>query len=213
MRIGILALQGAFEKHAEAARSLGHKAVLVRSKTDFEDLDGLILPGGESTVQLKLIERFDLEWSLTRFAAAGNPILATCAGLILVARAVVQPEQRSLGFIDVRVARNAWGRQIDSFEAVSDEGLHPLVFIRAPRILDVGENVEVLARFRAEPVLVREGNVTCATFHPELTNDPYVYRLAFQASRAFRKDAAIGLSFAGISASAGTANRARTPHA
>ncbi|WP_394821976.1 pyridoxal 5'-phosphate synthase glutaminase subunit PdxT [Pendulispora albinea] len=184
MRIGILALQGAFEKHAEVARSLGHEAVLVRSKADFEDLDGLILPGGESTVQLKLIDRFDLEWSLTRFAAAGKPILATCAGLILVARTVTQPEQRSFGFIDVHVARNAWGRQIDSFEAKADEGNLPLVFIRAPRILEVGEDVEVLARFRGEPVLVRQGNVTCATFHPELTNDPHVYRLAFRRSSA-----------------------------
>ncbi|WP_394842592.1 pyridoxal 5'-phosphate synthase glutaminase subunit PdxT [Pendulispora brunnea] len=183
MRIGILALQGAFEKHAEMARSLGHETILVRRKDDFESIDGLVLPGGESTVQLKLIVRFELEWSLMRFAVAGHPILATCAGLILAARTVTQPEQRSLGFVDVRVARNAWGRQIDSFEAMSDEG-HPLVFIRAPRILEVGEKVDVLGRFRGEPVLIRQGNVTCATFHPELTNDPYVYRLAFRKSQA-----------------------------
>ncbi|HWL84841.1 MAG TPA: pyridoxal 5'-phosphate synthase glutaminase subunit PdxT [Polyangiaceae bacterium] len=183
MRIGILALQGAFEKHAEAVRHIGHTPVLVRSKTDFEDLQGLILPGGESTVQLKLIARFDLEWSLVRFAVAGQPILATCAGLILAARSVCQPEQRSLGFVDLRVARNAWGRQIDSFEATSDEG-HPLVFIRAPRILESGTQVEVLGRFRGEPVLVRQGNIVCATFHPELTNDPYVHRLAFRKNHA-----------------------------
>ena len=183
MRVGILALQGAFEKHAEAVRALGHTAVLVREGADFEDIGGLILPGGESTVQLKLIERFDLAWPLTRFAMAGRPILATCAGLILAARVVCQPEQRSFGLIDVRVARNAWGRQIDSFEAISDEG-HPLVFIRAPRILEVGAQVEILGRFRGEPVLVRQGNIVCATFHPELTKDLHVHKLAFRSNVA-----------------------------
>jgi len=177
-RVGILAVQGAFGCHASVVESLGHQAVLVRAKSDFEALDGLVLPGGESTVQRLLLRELALEGALSSLFRAGRPILATCAGLILLARRVSQPEQGSFGFVDVGVVRNAWGRQIESFEATSDEG-RPLVFIRAPRLVDVGSRVEVLARFRGEPVLVREGNVTCATFHPELTDDPWVHRQAF----------------------------------
>jgi 5'-phosphate synthase pdxT subunit len=177
-RVGILALQGAFARHATVVGSLGHRTVLVRSRADFDALDGLVLPGGESTVQLKLLEELDLEAPLFALVRAGCPVLATCAGLILVARSVSQPEQRSFAFVDVGVARNAWGRQVDSFEATSDEG-QPLVFIRAPRILGVGADVQVLDRFRGEPVLVRQGNITCATFHPELTHDAGVHRMVF----------------------------------
>ncbi len=178
--IGVLALQGAFARHAEVLGALGHRVSLVRAPRDLEGLDGLVLPGGESTVQLELLTRLSLAAPLRAFVESQRPLLATCAGLILVARTVTQPVQASFGFVDVDVARNAWGRQLDSFEARSDEN-DPLalVFIRAPRIERVGPAVEVLARFRDEPVLVRERNVTCATFHPELTADARVHARAF----------------------------------
>jgi pyridoxal 5'-phosphate synthase pdxT subunit len=178
-RIGVLALQGGFARHAGAISALGGEPVFVRSRADFEGLSGLVLPGGESTVQQKLLERLDLEAPLRKFVADGRPVFGTCAGLIVLAARVTQPEQRGLGLIDVLVARNAWGRQVDSFEAVSDRG-RALVFIRAPRIVEAGPRVEVLDRYRGEPVLVRQGNVTCATFHPELTGDPGVHALVFE---------------------------------
>jgi 5'-phosphate synthase pdxT subunit len=176
-RIGILALQGAFAAHAKVLRTLGHAAVLVRAAHDLEGLDGIVLPGGESTVQLTLLERLDLEAPLARFVASDRPVLATCAGLILAARTVRSPAQRSLWFLDVTVERNAWGRQTESFEAFSDEGL-PLVFIRAPRIVSVGA-ATVLQHFCGEPVLVRQGHVTGATFHPELTPSTRVHEDVF----------------------------------
>jgi 5'-phosphate synthase pdxT subunit len=169
--IGVLALQGAFDAHRRVLAGLGHPVRLVRTPTDLEGLGGLVLPGGESTVQLELLTRFQLEAPLSAFIRSGAPVLATCAGLILVARAVSGPVQRSLGLLDVAVARNAWGRQVDSFEDSSDGGL-PLVFIRAPRLVEVGAGVTVLDRYRGEPVIVRQGNLTAATFHPELVPGP-----------------------------------------
>jgi 5'-phosphate synthase pdxT subunit len=163
MRVGVLALQGGFAAHAAALWHLGHLPIEVRSPADLDagnDLGGLVLPGGESTAQAKLIDSAGLGESLDDFARSGRPVLATCAGLILAARR---------GWLDVEVARNAWGRQVDSFEAVDDSGRLPLMFIRAPRIRKVGPNVEVLATYRGEPVLVRQGQLTAATFHPELT--------------------------------------------
>jgi 5'-phosphate synthase pdxT subunit len=177
-RIGVLALQGAFDRHARVLEALGAQPVLVRQAHDLEGLEGLVLPGGESTVQLALLERLDLEQPLRSAVRSGCPVLATCAGLILAATRVSGPEQRGLGLVDVHVARNAWGRQIDSFEAVSDRG-RALVFIRAPRILETGPGVEVLDRLLGEPVLIRQGRVTCATFHPELTGDTLVHRMVF----------------------------------
>lgn len=201
-RVGVLALQGAFARHAAVLAALGHEPRLVRDASEFAELDGLVLPGGESTVQLELITRLGLERELRELARSGQPILATCAGLILIASRVEQPAQRSLGLLDVDVVRNAYGRQLDSFEGVSDAALPdpalpdpalpgdvaaspaassrlPLVFIRAPRITRVGPGAEVLARHRGEPVLVRERNVTAATFHPELTVDARVHRAVF----------------------------------
>jgi 5'-phosphate synthase pdxT subunit len=180
--VGILAVQGAFEVHARAVRELGYRTVFVRSPSDLENVDGLILPGGESTVQLDLLSRLGLERPLCAFVERGAPVLATCAGLILIARAVRGPEQRSLGFVDVTVERNAWGRQVESFEATSDRG-RELVFIRAPRIVELGPDIEVLDSFEGEPVLIREGNITCATFHPELTSDREIHRRALARPR------------------------------
>jgi pyridoxal 5'-phosphate synthase pdxT subunit len=178
-RIGVLAVQGAFEAHARVLVRLGHEPVLVRAPADLTQLEGLILPGGESTVQLSLLSRLELEQPLLTWIARGLPLLATCAGVILVARNVTQPEQRSFGLVDIGVARNGFGRQLDSFEAQADDSDLPLVFIRAPRVVELGAAVEVLARHRGEPVLVRQHNITCATFHPELTGDDRVHRQVF----------------------------------
>jgi 5'-phosphate synthase pdxT subunit len=174
--IGILALQGAVEPHAKALAELGLQGVPVRDAAELDRVAGLILPGGESSTMLRLMERFDLAGPLDRFVRGGRPVLATCAGLILAARRVVCPEQPGFGWLDLAVARNAWGRQIESFEAWDDTGRRRLVFIRAPRILEAGPDVEVLASLRGEPVLVRQLNVLGATFHPELTSDRSVHR-------------------------------------
>lgn len=176
--VGVLSLQGGFGAHARAVREIGLDPLEVRDARELERADGLVLPGGESTTQLRLIERHGLEGALADFVASGRPVLATCAGLILAARSV-SPAQKSFGWLDVEVRRNAYGRQLDSFEDRSDEGL-PLVFIRAPRIAALGGGVAVLARWHGDPVLVRQGSVTGAAFHPELTRDRRVHRLAFE---------------------------------
>jgi 5'-phosphate synthase pdxT subunit len=181
MRVGVLAIQGAFAAHEPALRALGHEVSYVRAPADFERIDGLVLPGGESSVHLALIERFGLEPAIVSVAAQKKPILAICAGLILIAREVTSPQQRSLGLLDVAVERNAYGRQLDSFEGQADDGELPVVFIRAPRIVQRDPQVEVLASFRGEPIWVRQGTVMGAAFHPELTADLRVHRAAFGA--------------------------------
>ncbi|HEX9296966.1 MAG TPA: pyridoxal 5'-phosphate synthase glutaminase subunit PdxT [Polyangiaceae bacterium] len=186
MRVGLLALQGAFAAHARPLAALGHDSFEVRSAADFSAAEGLVLPGGESSVHLTLIARFGLEASLLDLVRAGKPVLAVCAGLILVALEVTSPSQASLGLLDVSLARNAYGRQRHSFEATSDDGKLPLVFIRAPRIARVGRDVEVLATYRSEPVLVRQANVTGAAFHPELTASLWVHRAVFGCNAADR---------------------------
>jgi 5'-phosphate synthase pdxT subunit len=178
-RIGVLALQGGFEAHERRLTELGHEPVRVRYAAQFGEIDGLILPGGESTTHLKLIALEGLGPALEAFVATRKPVLATCAGLILSAKTVTGPAQASFGFLDVAVRRNAWGRQLDSFEAVADDSDVPLTFIRAPRIESVGAGVEVVLRYRGEPVLVRTGAFFGATFHPELTADVRVHRQVF----------------------------------
>jgi 5'-phosphate synthase pdxT subunit len=182
--IGVLALQGGFAVHASVLRELGHAVKEVRTAADLDDLEGLVLPGGESTTQLELIAREGLHGPLDRFVASGRPVLATCAGLILAARRVGAEAQKSFEWLDVAVERNAYGRQLDSFEATSDDGALPLIFIRAPRIVEVGRGVSVLATCGREPVLVRQRNVTGATFHPELTTDRAVHLQVFGGARA-----------------------------
>lgn len=171
-RAGVLALQGDFAAHA---RALGG-AIEVRTARDVDDVDLLVLPGGESTTLLRLLEGSGIEAAVRRLLARGGVVFGTCAGAILLAREVTSPAQPSWGLIDLGVERNAFGRQIDSFEAVLEPD-YPAVFIRAPRIRRVGPGVEVLARWRGEPVLVREGRVVAATFHPELTDDRRVLDL------------------------------------
>jgi 5'-phosphate synthase pdxT subunit len=175
---GVLALQGDFDAHRRALAAAGARAIEVRRVRELEGIGGLVIPGGESTALLKLME--DEPWldALRSFHARGGAILGTCAGAILLARRV-EPAQPSAGILDVTVARNAYGRQADSFEAAVElpggtvEGL----FIRAPRITAVGAGVGVLARLGGDPVAVREGRVLAATFHPELTGAPALHRL------------------------------------
>jgi 5'-phosphate synthase pdxT subunit len=181
MRIGVLALQGDFARHAAALGRLGVEAPEVRTPAELADLDGLVVPGGESTTLLKLMgDTFPA--ALRAFHASGRPIYGTCAGLILLAREVVHPAQASLGLIDVTAERNAYGRQRESCEIQGEarlgDGPVPLhmVFIRAPRIVRAGPGVSVLARWRDEPVLAREGSVLVGSFHPELTEDLAVHR-------------------------------------
>jgi 5'-phosphate synthase pdxT subunit len=193
-RVGILALQGDYAAHAQVLERLGARTQLVRAATDLEGLAGMVIPGGESTTMLLLLERNGLRSGLAAFAAT-RPTFGTCAGLILLAREVTQPDQDSLRVLNVSVARNAYGRQIDSFVGeVSAEALGGTVegvFIRAPRITRLGPAVDVLGRLASggpgetgrrdgaangEPVLVREGQVLAATFHPELTADPRIHR-------------------------------------
>lgn len=178
--VGVLALQGDFAAHRARLEALGAEVVEVRKPGDLERVRGLVIPGGESTTLLKLMS-YDPAWwpALEGFRESGGAFFGTCAGLILLAREVHHPEQASLGFLDVAVDRNAWGRQVDSSERGGRwrDG-HPLevVLIRAPRIVRVGEGVEVLARLGEEPVLVEQGRVLAATFHPELTGEQAVHQ-------------------------------------
>jgi 5'-phosphate synthase pdxT subunit len=182
-RIGVLAVQGDVEAHARALARVGAEAVRVLRPKHLDGLDGLVLPGGESTTIAKGIERLGLYEPLRAFAEAGHPVLGTCAGAILLAREVRSHPVRSLGLIDVVAERNAYGTQVDSFAAPVDPGAAAgldglrCVFIRAPRLLEPGAGVEVLARVGGDPVLVRQGNVLASTFHPELTDDARVHAL------------------------------------
>ena len=181
LAIGVLALQGDFAAHAGALDRLGATVREVRRPAELGALDGLVIPGGESTALLILMGD-GFPPALRAFHAAGRPIYGTCAGLILLAHDVLNPRQPSLGLIDVTVERNGYGRQRESFETRVEGRLDagpasfPAVFIRAPRIRRVGPGVSVLARLEDEPILVREGSVLAGTFHPELTGDAAVHR-------------------------------------
>jgi 5'-phosphate synthase pdxT subunit len=181
MKVGVLAIQGDFAAHARALSRIGVTAVEIRRAGGLADVDGLIIPGGESTTMLKFVQEENLADSIKHFAERGKPIFGTCAGAILLARDVQNPPQISLALIDIAVARNAYGRQVDSFitgvETTMAGGQLEAVFIRAPRILSVGAEVEIIARHGDEPVMVREKNILAATFHPELTADERAHRL------------------------------------
>jgi pyridoxal 5'-phosphate synthase pdxT subunit len=184
--VAVLALQGDFEAHRRKLAAMGMSSFEARRPRELEAASGLVIPGGESTTLWKFFEGEPWEEAIASFASSGRPILGTCAGAILLAREVTHPVQKGLGLIDVTVERNAYGRQVESFvgqvDAPSLGGRLPAVFIRAPRIRRVGEGVEVLATLEAEPVLVRQGNVVVATFHPELTDDARVHRLALESA-------------------------------
>jgi 5'-phosphate synthase pdxT subunit len=189
--VGVLALQGDYEAHRKALeRAAGPAGVIVREvrlPKDLDGLDAIVLPGGESTTISKSLVRFGLMEPLRAFVQSGKPTLGTCAGAILLAKRVENRPVETLGVLDVTAERNAYGTQVDSFAATADAGAAaPLaglrcVFIRAPRLRDPGPGVEVLARVDGEPVLVRQGVVLAATFHPELTEDPRVHQLLLEA--------------------------------
>ena len=177
MKIGVLALQGNFREHAAMLRRLGAEAVEVRKPEQLEGLDGLVVPGGESTTFVRLMRLYGLEDAIRAFQ---QPMLGTCAGLIVL-------DRDHLRLVDVEVARNAYGRQVSSFEAdleLAGEN-EPLrgVFIRAPRVTAAGDGVEVLAKLDGEPVLLRQGRFLVATFHPELTDDTRVHELFLESVR------------------------------
>lgn len=178
-RIGVLAIQGDYAAHAEALSEAGAAPIEVRKREELNGLDGLILPGGESTTMLKFLERGHLFDDLKLFCST-QPVFGTCAGAILLAREVRNPAQRSLGVLDAVVERNAYGRQIDSSILFSESklpgGKLEMVFIRAPRIVETGPGVEVLARREGLATLVRQGSLMAATFHPELTKDRRVHK-------------------------------------
>jgi len=175
--IGILALQGNFDAHRKAIERAGGRAVEVRTAAQLDSCDGLIVPGGESTTMLKLLDIESLTGPLRQFAAR-RPVFGTCAGAILLAHAVTGPVQPSLDLIDIDVQRNAYGRQIDSRVARVDAGGQEMeaVFIRAPKILRVGAGGKVLATYNGDPVWVEQGRHMVTTFHPELTSDFRVHR-------------------------------------
>jgi 5'-phosphate synthase pdxT subunit len=178
-KVGVLALQGGFAAHEKKLDKLDLHPVEVRYAEQLKELDGLVFPGGESSTMLKLLRQFGLWKPVDEFVKSGKPVLATCAGFILAAREVINPEQESFGWIDVKLERNGFGRQLDSFEATADDGKTPLVFIRAPRVRDLGSSAEVILTLNDEPVMVRQNNVFGATFHPELTASDSIHKSIF----------------------------------
>jgi pyridoxal 5'-phosphate synthase pdxT subunit len=185
LRIGVLASQGDFAAHAEMLASLGANPVEVRTSRQLQELDGLVIPGGESTTITKAIERDGLEPAIRAHAAAGRPILGTCAGMIVC-------DREHLGLVDATAERNAFGRQIASFEVELEiDGLGPdplrAVFIRAPRITSYDDDVEVLARVDGHPVAVRQDRIVLCAFHPELTDDSRMHALLMALATSARQ--------------------------
>src|SRR5487761_585109 len=179
MKIGILAMQGDFEAHARMLEKLGVDYVYVRTPEDLAGIDGLILPGGESTTHMKMLAETGLAEAIRKMAANGGAFFGTCAGAIVLAREVKAPEQASLGLMDITVVRNGYGRQLSSDvfllpTKLSEQPLE-MVFIRAPIIEAVGKGVEVLAERNGKPVLVQQRRAMAATFHPELTTDTTIH--------------------------------------
>lgn len=178
MNVGVLAIQGDFDAHRKRLEELGADVVLVRKPEQLDEIDGLVIPGGESSAFLKILGEEGLR-KLQEFVRV-KPTFGTCAGAIMLAKEITNPDQPGLGALDIRIRRNAYGRQLDSSiregETTLPGGAMEMVFIRAPRIEQAGPQVEVLARSGDDPVVVRQGKAMAATFHPELSNDPRVHR-------------------------------------
>jgi 5'-phosphate synthase pdxT subunit len=194
VKIGILAVQGDFEAHAAMFAGLGAETAEVRTVSDLQGCDGLILPGGESTTQLQFLQEEGLFDAVKKFAAEGGAVFGTCAGAILLASEVKNPAQASLGLLDMTVLRNGYGRQLASdvfcgSSKLTDAPME-MVFIRAPVIDRVGAGVEVLAEYGGKPVLVQKANVMAATFHPELTQDSTVHRRFLEAVKTWPRRSA-----------------------
>ena len=188
-RIGILALQGGYEAHARCLEA-SWEIILIKRRGDLRHCDGLVLPGGESTTQSKLLNRGGFAAPLSEFIASGKPVLATCAGLILASTHVLGAQFEPFGWLDVTVERNAWGRQINSFEATADNGAfdglderQPLqaMFIRAPRIVRVGARATTIMRYCGEPIGVQQSNVVGLTCHPELVGEHRIHDYCFRS--------------------------------
>lgn len=200
MKIGILALQGGYEAHTNSLTKLGISNTLVRRAEEFADLDGLIIPGGESSTLIKLINTFELLSALKHFHQLQKPLFGTCAGMILLAQTVI-PQQMSLQCIDILVERNAYGRQCDSFIAHSDMPNHSvfkksveLVFIRAPKVLEFSNKVTPLLTHKGEAVLLEQQHILVASFHPELTEDNTIH--AYFVEMVKKKQNALKPTFA-----------------
>ena len=189
MQVGVLALQGAFAAHSDCLTSIGVQSIEVRTPEQLHSVDALLMPGGESSTMSQLLESSGLFDPISARIAAGMPVFGTCAGMILLASEILdgRSDQRSFSAIDISVRRNAFGRQVDSFEGAINSSVGDFhgVFIRAPRIERVGDEVEVLGSINDEPVLVRQGNVLAASFHPELSNDArlHEYFVSITANR------------------------------
>ncbi len=188
-KIGVLALQGDFDAHRKRLEELGAEVVLVKKPEQLEAIDGLVIPGGESSAFLKLLGEPGLE-KLKRFSHR-KPTFGTCAGAILLAQEIENPTQAGLGALDIRIRRNAYGRQVDSSIRQGNFGAAPMemVFIRAPKIERVGPEVEVLATAGSDPVAVRQGRVMAATFHPELSPDQRVHQAFLDLVEAGEREA------------------------
>lgn len=193
MRVGVLALQGAFLEHEKVLKKLGCEVVQVRKREHLDDLDGLIIPGGESTTIGKLLNEFNLSDRVNELAGEGMPVFGTCAGLILMAKEIVDTDQPRLGLMDITAQRNAFGRQVDSFETdIAVKGLDSkpfkAVFIRAPYITEVRNDVEVLAKVDDKIVLAREYNLLAAAFHPELTDDTRIHEYFLEIVKSRKRE-------------------------
>ncbi|MBS4221140.1 pyridoxal 5'-phosphate synthase glutaminase subunit PdxT [Bacillus sp. FJAT-49711] len=200
--VGILGLQGAVREHVNAVEQCGAKAVVVKTVEQLAELDGLILPGGESTTMRRLLDQYHFMEPLKEFAASGKPMFGTCAGLILLAKRIGETEEVHLGLMDITVERNSFGRQRDSFEAdIAIAGVADsmtAVFIRAPHIVEAGENVEILAKYNGRIVAAKEGQFLGCSFHPELTDDirftQYFIDMCKDGKESIEKKVAIDVS-------------------
>jgi pyridoxal 5'-phosphate synthase pdxT subunit len=195
--VGILAIQGDFAMHAKMLDRIGSPWRMVKHPGELEEINALILPGGESTTMLKFFAREGMGEAIVEFAAAGKPVFGTCAGAILLAKEVLAPPQEHLGLLDVTLERNAYGRQVDSAVRAGEcpeLSNHPIemVFIRAPIIRRVGDGVRVLGRAEGLPVLVEQGNLLAATFHPELTQDETIHKYFLRKMSERAKDKKLG---------------------
>lgn len=190
LKIGVLALQGAIREHINQIEALGCEAVAVKFVNDLEEIDGLVLPGGESTTMRKLLDRYRLIEPIRALAHEGMPMFGTCAGLILLAGKIVGYDTPHLGVMDAVVQRNSFGRQVDSFEvelSIPEIGEDiPTVFIRAPHIVSVGKNVDVLAKHEDRIVLARDRHLLGCSFHPELTDDIRVMQYFIEMVREYK---------------------------
>lgn len=195
IRVGVLSLQGAFKEHITRLEECGVSAVEVRFPEQLNSIDGLIIPGGESTTINKLLKKYNFKESLDKFYQGNKPIFGTCAGLILLAKSI-EGEGEGLGYIDIKVQRNAYGRQVDSFEELLDISFNQnengkefrSIFIRAPKILSTGKEVVVLARLKGEMVLLRDKNVMVCAFHPELTDDLRIHRYFINMIKNYKEE-------------------------